>query len=284
MYSRYLQAPSPRTPARDGARTLKRFVVTRARMFVLGMAFLSLPGLTAAQVVPSIAPAAAPPVADIFGRPVAGATMPDGGPVPRALALAHLVFDAVATDLIARNGLVATDAEIAAFTDYLQRFAQQDRVRRTRALAALDSRLASGAIAPDEVARAVDYRASLRRLAVADHERDAAAVPDEQARRAAAAPWIERWKLYRLLQARHGGAVAATPSGPVPLEALARALRGYHDRGAFRIDSPEDAAAFWTLVEALPASAIATDSADLTPFWLQPIPDPDCMGTPVGPC
>jgi hypothetical protein len=250
---------------------------------VLCTALLSFATAAGAQSVPS-GSAAAPPVAELFGRRIDAAGLPDGAPGPRALALAQLVFEAVATDLIARNGLAASDAEIDAFADYQQRFALQDRARRTRALAALDSRLASGAIAPEEVARAVDYRATLRRLAAADLERDASPPPDEQARRGAAAPWIERWKLYRLLHARHGGAVAASPTGPVPLEALAHALRAYHDSGAFRIRSAADAAAFWALVEALPAPGAPAGPVDFTPFWLQPIPDPDCMDAPAGPC
>ena len=191
---------------------------------------------------------------------------------PRARKLLALIWDHVAAHYIASRGLEATDAEIAELAAYDRRFEAKDRSQRARKLDELDQRLRDEALSGDERARLQEFRATLRRLARYDAERDKEPPADPKRRAASYASWVEMWKMNKALQEEYGGVVALTRFGPDPHGARAALLRDYEERGLLSIADAALRSEVRKTLAARPPAVVPPDRVDFTPYWKRPIP------------
>ena len=191
---------------------------------------------------------------------------------PRARKLLALIWDHVAAHYIATRSLEATEAEIAELAAYDKRFEKQDRSQRARKLAELDQRLRNDALSDGERTRLQEFRATLRRLARYDAERDEGPPADPKRQAAAYASWIEMWKMNKALQEEYGGVVALTRFGPDPHGARAALLLDYEDQGLLGIADTTLRAEVQQTLTAQPRAVVPPDRVDFTPYWKRPIP------------
>ena len=191
---------------------------------------------------------------------------------PRARKLLELIWNHVAAHYIASNGLAATDVEVAELAAYDKRFEAKDRAQRARKLDDLDQRLRDESLSAEERARLQEFRATLRRLARYDAERDKEPPADPERQAAARASWIEWWKMNRALQEEYGGVVALTRFGPDPHGARAALLRDYEERGLLSIADTALRAEVRDTLAAQPSVVVPPDRIDFTPYWKRPIP------------
>lgn len=191
---------------------------------------------------------------------------------PRARKLLALIWDRVAPYYIEIRGLAATPAEIAELAAYDRKFAAKDRSQRARKLGELDQRLRDEALSPDERARLQEFRATLRRLARYDAEREKEPPADPERQAAAYASWVEMWKMNRAIHEEYGGVVALTRFGPDPHGARAALLRDYEEQGLLRIADAGLRAEVRQTLAAQPSTVVPPDRVDFTPYWKRPIP------------
>lgn len=191
---------------------------------------------------------------------------------PRARKLLALIWERVAPHYIESRGLKATPAEIAELAAYDKQFVAKDRSSRARKLVELDKRLLNEDLGPRERARLQEFRATLRRLATYDEERDQEPLPDPARQAATYASWIEFWKMNKALQEEYGGVVGRMPFGPDPHGARAALLQDYEQRGLLSIIDPALRDEVRATVGARPASVLSPEQVDFTPYWRRPIP------------
>jgi len=240
------------------------------------MAFLmalALAGLVAAARAPDGAP-----LVTLLGETVTAAALPEARPL-RATRVADFLRGRMMRDFVLRNGLVATPDEVAELVRYDAEFERRDRAQRARKFAELDRRLASGGLGVAERAHLEDFRATLSRLAAYEAEEDrkpaaerAESVPDY-------APWIEMWKMHRVLYDRRGGVVGLASFGPYPHGAWASLVAEYERRGALRFHDQELRQDVIALFNRPPRIPVAPAEVDFTPYWRKPIPSSYFPGT-----
>lgn len=191
---------------------------------------------------------------------------------PRARKLLASIWEQVAPHYIESRGLKATSAEIAELAAYDKRFEAEDRSKRARKLEELDNRLLSQDLAPDERVRLQEFRATLRRLAIYDRERDEEPLADPARQAATYASWVELWKMNKALYDEYGGVVGRTAFGPDPHGARAALLQDYQQRGLLSINDAALRDEVLATLRARPAVVLTPEQVDFTPYWRRPIP------------
>jgi hypothetical protein len=211
-------------------------------------------------------------VATVTGVAISRGELASGAPgVSREARLVDLVWPRIASDYVARQGLAATPAEIEEAAAYHREFERRSRAQRARKLKELEERLAEPELAPEERERLEDFRATLRRLAVADQERDSAP-RDPERLRVLLAPLVETWKLNRALYERYGGVVALTEFGPSPLGARAALISDYERQGRLEFADTGLRERFYGVLRQSPSMVVPPGRVDFTPYWKQPVP------------
>jgi hypothetical protein len=183
-----------------------------------------------------------------------------------------LIWERVSQHYIAEQGLAATDADIAEFLAYHREFERRDRVQRARKLEELNQRLAKQELPASERAWLEEFRAVLTRLAQYEAEKDRAEIPDPREEAALSKPYVEMWKLNKVLHEQYGGVVAMTTAGPEPRAARAALLRDYERRGLIRFSDPQLKQALFASLAKPPPFPVPPAKVDFTPYWTRPIP------------
>ena len=191
---------------------------------------------------------------------------------PQARKLLALIWGHVAPRYVSSRGLDATPDEISELAAYDRRFEAKDRAQRARKLDELDERLLDDGLSSDERARLQDFRATLRRLARYDAERDQEAPPDPAQQAAFYKSWIEFWKMNKALYDEYGGVVGLTQFGPDPHGARAALLRDYEQRGFLKIEDAALREEVQATLDARPSVVVPPGGVDFTPYWKRPIP------------
>ncbi len=226
--------------------------------------------LVAAWVAFAPDAARADPVAIVAGAAIDGADIAPAGTVAaRAARLRDRVLEKVLRHYVAERNLAATPGEVAELRDYHQEFDRRDRAQRTRKLEELNARLAQDALPDAERGRLEEFRAVLLRLAAQDAASDREPPGDTSA---AAAAYVEWWKVNKALHEQYGGAVGLTRDGPVAQGAYAALVADYERRGLVRFLDPELRAALMTVLAEPPGTPVPPAGVDFTPYWKRPIP------------
>lgn len=211
-------------------------------------------------------------VAVVLGEPIARGELAgardESERIERLLAL---LWARVAAHYVREHGLAATESELAELAAYDREFRRKDRAQRARKLAEIERRLAREVLDAPERERLEDFRATLRRLARYDAERDREP-PSDESERARFAAVIEAWKLNRALYERYGGAVELTAFGPAPHGARAALFADYEARGLIRFLEPGLAARVHARLGTRPSTVVPPERVDFTPLWKLPIP------------
>jgi hypothetical protein len=190
----------------------------------------------------------------------------------RDIKLYELVWRRVSRHYIDVQGLTATPAEIAEAVEYHREFAARDRVQRARKLVELNERLAVDGLKPDERARLEEFRKVLARLAQHDAEQDLLPPPDPAGQGQLLVPWIEQWKMNKVLYEQYGGVVATSRFGPDPHGARAALMADYERRGLVRFADAAQRERVFAWLNRRPSMVTRPEDVDFTPYWKRPIP------------
>lgn len=212
-------------------------------------------------------------VATVIGEDITRGQLPaaadDAG---QARGLLELIWGRIGPHYVARKGLAATQAEVAELVAYDREFRARDRAQRARKLEELNQRLAAEGASPAERARLEEFRAILTRMAQRDAERDQLPPPDPERQAVFYSPWIEMWKMNKVLYEQYGGIVALTRFGHDPHGARAALVADYERRGLLRISDARLRERLFALLAARPSMVVPADGVDFTPYWKRPIP------------
>lgn len=212
-------------------------------------------------------------VVTLFGEQISDAQLRAGGDTrPREERLAEILWQRVARRYIERNGLAATQAEVAELAAYEREFAARDRAQRARKLRELEERLVTDALSAAERARVQDFRDTLARLAGRDAELEREPAPDPATLRETYAPVVEAWKLNRALYQQYGGEVALAPSGPYPRGAWLRLIAEHERRGEIEFFDAGLKERLFDILATRPRTVVSPERVDFTPYWRRPIP------------
>ena len=235
---------------------------------------MRLAGLAAISLIASLADAQSTtaPVAQVFGAALECRDVEAREPVACAQRLLRYVRSKVGDAFVAANGLSATSAELERLAAFNRAFERHDRSQRARKLAEIETRLATGTLAPSERMRLEEFRAILMRLARFEADVDAGvetgAPVDEKTLRG----WIEAAKLNAALYAKYGGSIGIAAHGPYAHGAMRTLILEHIERGDIRILDPIVAARFSTALDVPPRLVHTEGAPDFTPFWERPIP------------
>jgi len=221
---------------------------------------------------PAAAQSEVPPVASVFGAPIRCSDLKAQDPVSCAAGLVRYVHAKVAAAFIARHRLQATSGELERLKDYNRAFERHDRSQRARKLAELETRLASGTLAPNERAWLEEFHATLLRMARYEADLDAGIETREPVEEATLRGWIETAKLNAALYAQYGGSIGIEPYGPYAHGAMRTLIQDHVERGDIHLLDAVVAQRFVAALEAPPRMAHTGGEPDFTPFWERPIP------------
>lgn len=185
--------------------------------------------------------------------------------------LLELIWRRIAPHYVARKGLTATASEVAELVAYDREFRIKDRAQRARKLEELDRRLAAGDLAAAERARLEEFRAVLMRLAQNDAERDQLPPLEPERQTVFYSPWIEMWKMNKVLYEQYGGIVALTKFGPDPHGARAALVADYERQGLLRFSDGRLREQVYAVLQARPSMVVPPERVDFTPYWKRPI-------------
>ena len=150
-------------------------------------------------------------------------------------------------DAFARSaGIAATDAEIDAWIDAIDRARDADLRSREAHQAEIARRLAQADVSAAEREALVAEHAQNRTF-IAELGEPASGDAEARAVRAdVARAFILQWKTHRALYARYGGRVAGQQGGPEPIDAVRAFLQERRGAGEFEIADPVLEEAFWS--------------------------------------
>lgn len=211
-------------------------------------------------------------LATVLGQPIDRAELiGTTGEWEQARKFLDLVWTRVSRHYIEQHGLAASAADVSEAVAYHREFDSKDRAQRARKLEELNQRLAANGLGEKDRAHLEEFRAVLRRLAQRDAERDREPPPDAAQEGGLLAPWIEMWKLNRVLYARYGGVVALTRFGPNPQGAHLALIEEYERSGLIRFTDAGLREGLYARLAARPAMVVAPGEVDFTPYWRRPI-------------
>lgn len=185
-------------------------------------------------------PGATPPVAmaRVLGRDI---------PAEEKAQLTVRILIPLLDQFARENGIQASEAEIDAYSQWLDRIQKQLETRQEERRKKLESELTAGNLSEADRQQKEAQVAQLKKNEEA-FDKEARKGQEEairQALRKMAQSQVRRWMIFKALHDRYGGRVAFQQAGPEPVEALRDFLKEKKEAGAFQIQDPEEAARFW---------------------------------------